>query len=167
MTLEGQYEHFRTAQRDFNEAHKLIDRYVKDLYVLPKKFVETTGTALDRYIREYTFPEGSSKNTTSFEAVLEFIDQLDDFTENTVDLLNQHKEHDTRSKAYLKKIEELNQRTNGKVISEFAIDFIELTPELTDLHKGLKQIKTQADAMVDKLERLELRWDKLQPKVRA
>jgi hypothetical protein len=36
-----------------------------------------------------------------------------------------------------------------------------------ELQRGLKQIKTQADEMVDKLERLELRWDSLKVKVSA
>jgi hypothetical protein len=166
MSQETQYEYYRCIQRDFNEAYKLLNSYVSDLYVLPKKFVENTGPALDRYIKDYSFDNDGKKNATSYDVVLDFIEQLDDFTENTMKLFNQHKLHNDRSKAYLRKVDELNQKAIGKIVSEYAVDFIELTPELTQLQNGLKQIKVQADEMVDKLERLELRWDSLKVNVR-
>ena len=82
-------------------------------------------------------------------------------------LFNDHKHHSDKSKAYLQKVEELKEKTTGKIVSEYAVDFIELTPELNELHKGLKSIKAQADEMVNRLERLELRWDRLKVKVSA
>ena len=167
MSQETQYEYYRCVQHDFTEAYKLLNSYVSDLYFLTKQFIENTGTALDKYIKEYSFEDEGQKNKTPYDVVLDFIDQLDDFTENTVKLYNEHKMHTNKSKAYLKKVEELNQRTMGRMVSEYAIDFIELTPELTELQKGLKHIKAHADEMVDMLERLELRWDSLKVKVRA
>ena len=167
MSLEAQYEYYRCVQRDFNEAYKLLNSYVSDLYVLPNKLVQNTGPALDKYIKDYSFNDEGKRNTTPFDVVVDFINQLDDFTENTMRLFNEHKLHSDRSKAYLKKVEELSEKTRGKIVSEYAVDFIELTPELTDLQKGLKQIKIKADEMVDSLERLELRWDNLRVKVRA
>ena len=80
MGLEAQYEYYRCVEHDFNEAYKLVNSYVSDLYVLPKKFVEDTGPALDRYIKEYSFADEGKRNTTPFETVLDFINQLDDFT---------------------------------------------------------------------------------------
>jgi hypothetical protein len=157
MGLETQYEYYRCAQHDFNEAYKLLNSYVSDLYMLPKKFIENTGPALDRYIKDYSFADEGKKNTTPFEAVIDFIDQLDDFTENTMKLFNEHKMHSNKSKVYLKKVEEMNEKTTGKIVSEYAVDFIELTPELIELQKGLKKIKVSADEMVDRLESLELR----------
>ena len=77
-------------QHDFNEAYKLVNNYVSDLYVLPKNFVDTTGPVLDKYIKEYSFDD-NGQQPTSFENVLEFIEQLDDFTAKTVDLYEQHK----------------------------------------------------------------------------
>jgi hypothetical protein len=167
MTLERKFEHYRCAQRDFNEAYKLVDHYVKDLYLLPKRLVENTAPALDKYIKEYSFPDGRAKNTTSFDVVLDFIDQLDDFTENTVHLFEEHKRHAKRSNTYLKKVEMLKRKNAGKETRECATKFVELTPELTELHNGLKNIKAQADEMVDKLEGLELRWNILRVNVSA
>ena len=167
MTLERQLENYSCAQRDFNEAYKLVDNYVKDLYLLPKRLVENTAPALDKYIKEYSFPDGRAKNTTSFDVVLDFIDQLDDFTENTVHLFQEHKLHAERSKAYLRKVEGLKRKSAGKGAKESATAFVELTPELRELHNGLKHIKVQADEMVDKLERLELRWSILRVNVSA
>jgi len=167
MTLERQFEHYSCAQRDFNEAYKLVDHYVKDLYLLPKRLVENTAPALDKYIKEYSFPDGRAKNTTSFDVVLDFIDQLDDFTENTVHLFEEHKLHADRSKAYLKRVENLKRKSTGKGVREYATKFVELTPELTELHNGLKHLKVQADEMVDKLEKLELRWNILRVNVSA
>lgn len=167
MTLEGQFEYYCCVQHDFSEACRMVDSYVRDLYVLPKKFVENTAPAINRYIKEYSFPEGEARNTTPFYAVLDFIEQLDDFTENTQNLYNEHKMHTERSKTYLRKVKRLSQKAAGKPVSTYAADFIELTPELSDLNKGLKRIKQQADEMVDMLEQLELRWDSLRVKVRA
>jgi len=167
MTLEGQYEYYCCAQHDFTEACKMVDSYVRDLYVLPKQFIETTGPALDKYIKEYTFRDEKGRSTTPYEAVLDFIDQLDDFTENTVNLYEEHKQHAERSKRYLSKVEWMVRKSSGKIISEYAIDFVSLTPELKELNKGLKQIKNQADEMVEMLEKLELRWEGLCMQVRA
>ena len=167
MTLEGQYEYYRCVQHDFTEAYKMVDSYVRDLYVLPKKFVESTAPALDNYIKEYSFGDDKQRNVTPFDAVLDFIDQLDDFTENTQHLFQEHKLHAEMSSKYLKKVEWMTQKSSGKIVSEYAIDFIGLTPELKELNKGLKQIKVHADEMVDMLEKLELRWEGIRMQVRA
>ncbi len=167
MTLEGQYEYYRCVQHDFNEAYKMVDSYVRDLYVLPKKFVENTGPALDNYIKDYHSGSNKLKITTPYDAVLDFIDQLDEFTEDTLQLFEEHKVYSEKRKNYLNKVENLKARTSGKIVSEFAVDFIELTPEVSELQKGLKKIKLHADEMVDKLERLELRWESLRVNARA
>jgi len=167
MTLELQFEYYCCVQHDFTEAQKLVDSYVRDLYVLPKKFVESTAPALDRYIKEYSFPEGKSKNTTPYEAVLDFIDQLDNFTEDTCALYEQHKQHSEKSRKYLSKVDWISRKSKDKIVKECAGEFIGLTSELNELNKGLKQIKVQADEMVEKLERLELRWEDLRMEVRA
>ena len=165
MSLEVKYEYYRCMQHDFNEAYKLVNNYVSDLYNLPKNFVDTTGPVLDRYIKEYSFEDG--QQSTSFENVLEFIDQLDDFTEKTLNLYQEHKVHTDKSKKYLNKVADLKESVNGKIVSEYAVEFVELTPELTRLTHELKQIKEKADDMVNRLEKLELRWANLRVKVCA
>jgi regulatory protein YycH of two-component signal transduction system YycFG len=145
----------------------LVNRYVGDLYKLPKQFIETTGPSLDKYIKDYSFPANGERDNVSFKAVMDFINQLDEFTEDTVVLFNEHKTHTDKSRAYLRKVEHLNEKSSGRIVSEYAIDYIELTPELTELQKGLKHIKTRADEMVEKLERLELRWADIRVKLRA
>ncbi len=167
MTLELQFKHYCCVQHDFAEANKLVDSYVRDLYELPKKFVESTVPSLDRYIKEYSFPEGEARNITPYEAVIDFIEQLDNFTENTFALYEQHKQHADKSQKYLSKVEWLSRKSKDKAVGEYADEFISLTPELNELNKGLKQIKTQADEMVDMLEKLELRWEGLRMQVRA
>jgi hypothetical protein len=167
MTLELQFEHYCCVQHDFAEATRLVDSYVRDLYVLPKKFVESTGPALDHYIKIYSFPDGKRKNVTPYDAVLDFIEQLDDFTENTMALYKGHKAHSEKSQRYLKKVEWMARKSKGKGLQEYAGDFVGLTSELSELNKGLKQIKVQADEMVDMLEQLELKWEGLRMEVRA
>ncbi len=166
MSLEVKYEYYRCMQHDFNEAYKLVNKYVNDLYVLPKNFVDTTGPILDKYIKEYN-ANTIGPNLTPMDTVVEFIDQLDEFTEKTLALFEQHKKHADRSKAYLHKVADLKDKCIGKIVSEYAVDFIELTPELTKLNDELRNIKKRADEMVDRLENLELRWENLRTKVRA
>jgi hypothetical protein len=166
MSLEGKYEYYRCMQHDFNEAYKLISKYVQDLYILPKNFVDTTGPVLDRYIKEYNF-NVAGPQTTSLDTVVEFIDQLDEFTEKTLTLFKQHKVHADKSKAYLTKVAQLNDKCMGKIVSEYAVEYVELTPELMKLNDELRTIKARADEMVERLEKLELRWESLRAKVHA
>lgn len=166
MTLEGQYEYYRCVQHDFNESYKIVNKYVADLYLLPKKFIDNTGPVLDRFIKNYSFGE-NGPGISSFESVVDFIDQLDEFTGKTMELFNEHKLHNDRSKQYLKKVSELNEKNSGRIISEYAVDFIELTPELVKLNNDLKKIKDHADRMVNKLSKLEMRWEDIRAEVRA
>jgi phage gp36-like protein len=169
MTLEGQYEYYRCVQHDFNEAYRAINKYVTELYMLPKKFVDNTGPALDRYIKNYYFPENSvsDNSNNSFSTVVDFINQLDDFTQGTIELFTEHKMHSDRSKAYMQRVSQLKEKNYGKIVSEYAVDYIELTPELTSLHKDLGKLKARADEMVNRLEKLELRWESIRVRIRA
>jgi len=165
MTLEGKYEYYRCVQHDFNEAYKIVNRCVSDLYMLPKKLVENTGPMLDQYVKEYSI-KGSNADS-SLEVIIDFINQLDEFTQSTVELLNEHKQHAEKSKEYLKKVAELNEKCSGRMVSEYAVDYVELTPELTELNNGLKGIKSKADEMVNKLHSLEMKWEDIRMEVRA
>lgn len=166
IPVEGQYEYFRCIHSDFNTAYKMVNEYVSELYVLPKKLIDNTSPVLNRFISDYNFMPGPAANA-SYETVLEFIHQMDEFAEETQLLFVEHKQHNDRSRVYLKKINELNEKNSGRMVSEYAFDYIDLTPELTELHEGLKRIKVKADKMVDKLEKLELRWNTVKVKVRA
>jgi hypothetical protein len=48
---------------------------------------------------------------------------------------------------------------------DFALDYIQLTPQLHKLNNGLTQIKLNADNMADKLALLELRWERIKRKM--
>jgi len=165
IPVEGQYEYFRCINHDFNSAYKMVNEYVAELYVLPKKMIDTTAPVLTRFISEYTIT--ANGNNAPYETVLEFIQQLDDFASETLELYQEHRIHSMRSKTYLTKLSELNDRNSGRMVSEYAVEYIDLTPELTELHESLKRIKQKADQMVDRLEKLELRWKTLQVKVKV
>ena len=67
----------------------------------------------------------------------------------------------------MNKVANLKDSVAGKIVSEYAVEFVELTPELSKLSSELKQIKEKADDMVSRLEKLELRWAHLRVKVCA
>ena len=167
ITFEGQYEYFRCVHHDFNKAYKMVNQYVSELYLLPKKLMDNTAEELNRYISDYKFRKGEKTNDGSYKTIVDFINQMDEFTEETQELYFIHKKHSDKSRMYLKKVEELNEKSEGKIISEYAVEYIGLTNELTQLHESLKKIKSKADEMVDKLERLELRWVNIRQKVCA
>lgn len=167
ISLEGQYEYYRCIHHDFNSAYKMINDYVTDLYVLPKKLIDSNGPVLNKFITDYSFTKAKGSTATSYEFILEFIHQLDEFAEETQNLFKEHKIHSDKSKVYLRKVAELNERCTGRMVSEYAVEYVNLTPELTALHEGLKRIKAKADDMVDKLEKLELRWKNLAVQARA
>ena len=164
IPVEGQYEYFRCINHDFNNAYKMVNDYVAELYVLPKRLIDNTAPVLNKFISDYTF--STDGNNIQFEIVLEFIHQLDEFTAETQTLYKEHKGHTDKSKTFLKKLSELNQKCSGRIVSEYAMEYIDLTPELTELHEGLKRIKCKADKMVEKLEKLELRWKTIRVRAR-
>lgn len=165
IPVEGQYEYFRCINHDFNNAYKMVNDYVAELYILPKRLIDSTAPVLNKFITDYTFTPGG--DNIQFEIVLEFIQQLDEFTLETQTLYKEHRLHTDKSKTFLKKLGELNEKCSGRIVSEYALEYIHLTPELTELHEGLKRIKSKADQMVEKLEKLELRWKTLRVKARA
>lgn len=167
ITFEGQYEYYRCVHHDFNKAYTMVNQYVSELYLLPKKLMDNTAEELNRYISDYKFRKGEKLNDSSYKTILDFIHQMDEFAEETQELYQMHKKHNDKSKVYLKRVEELNQKNAGRIVSEYAVEYISLTNELTTLHESLKKIKSKADEMVDKLERLELRWVNIRQKVRA
>jgi hypothetical protein len=166
MTLEGKYEYYRCMHHDFNEANKLVNHYISDIYGLPKKFVEKTELVLNCFINSSVKNE-NAKQESPLNPVIEFMEQLDDFTARTEKLYSQHCDYVSKSNEYMQRVSELEKKKCGRIISEYAVDYVELTPEVIKLQSGLKHLKEVADDLVTRLEKLELRWENLRYKVRA
>lgn len=116
-----------------------------------------TGPVLDKFIREHAVPGAPKASHRHSVAVFEFIAHLDDFTTETVKVFKEHMMHVEACKGYLKKVAEMEEsRTTND-------DYIRLTPVVLKLHHGLAEIKENADAMISRLEKLQLRWAIIEP----
>ena len=161
----SQYEYYTALHNDFSEAYKTVNQYVISLYSLPKKFIEETGPMLDRFVREYSVPGSPRNHDLSTRAILDFVGQVDAFTLNTVELFDLHKKHVDNCVSYMKQVHQLETLHHTSSLSECANDYIGLTPQLQVLQNGLTEIKLKADNMVRRLEKLEVRWEKIKPRV--
>jgi hypothetical protein len=156
-----QFEQYNLSHHNFIEAYKMINEYVAELYRLPKRLVEDAGNALDNFCTEDQIPQADLKVKRSCAVVIDFMDQLDEFTVHTITLFNEHKHHVDETRRYIRKVSALQNKGLGKTEREEKEAYKELTAELNKLLSGLKKIKQSADEMVTRLEKLELRWERI------
>jgi hypothetical protein len=161
QAINTQFEQYNLSHHNFIEAYKMINEYVAELYRLPTKLVEDAGSALDDFCSEEVKPDQSVKVKRSCTVVIDFMDQLDDFTVHTIQLFDEHKQHVEQTRQYIRKVSALQNKTKGKPGASLPQDYKELTEELNKLLNGLKSIKERADDMVSRLEKLELHWESI------
>lgn len=160
-----QLEQYNLSHHNFIEAYKMINEYVAELYQLPKKLVEDAGNVLDTFCCEDSKPSASIKVERSCRVVIDFMDQLDDFTVNTIQLFNEHKKHVDETRKYIRKVSALQTKYKESNSINVIEECNHLTEELNNLLKGLRLIKEKADEMVSRLEKLELRWESIKVKM--
>ena len=161
----NEYEYYNELHDCFNEAFHSINQYVIDLYILPKRFIEETGPALDKFIRNQALPGVPSNPELSSRSVMDFIGQVDDFTVNTIRLFDEHRAQVDDCAAYLEKVSRLEQKCRSGKVSDCTLEYVQLTPELVRLNEGLSRIKEKAEDMVNNLERLEAKWGRIKPRI--
>ena len=160
QAIGTQFEQYNLSHHNFIEAYKMINEYVAELYHLPKKLVEDAGNALDIFCTEEETSGEGAKIKQSCTVVIDFMDQLDDFTVHTISLFNEHKKHVDETRKYIRTVSALKYTKQGKP-NQPEPDYKELTNQLNELLNGLKSIKYRADDMVIRLEKLELRWENI------
>ena len=165
MTSISKYEDYSTLHNDFSEDYQEINKYVLGLYAYPKKIIDETAPALDRFIREYSVPGTPRSHDLSTKAIFEFISQVDVFTAETVELFNEHKLHVNCCAAYMKKVVEIEQKQDTNLDAECADDYIKLVPYVLNLRNQLTRLKRKADNMIARLTKLELRWVRIKARV--
>ena len=152
------YRQYSQMHDVFSADYYEINQYVLEIYNRPKQFIEETSAPLDRFLREYTLPGVPRKAEVPTHAVLDFISAVDDFTNQTVGLFNEHKAHVDMCSNYMQKVSLLKEIEQGKHDEEVKLNYLELAPELVQVHEGLKKIKVKADSMAERLDTLQNRW---------
>jgi hypothetical protein len=165
QAVNTQFEQYNLSHHNFIEAYKMINEYVAELYQLPQRLVEDAGSTLESFCCEEDKPQVSLKVKRSCSVVIDFMDQLDDFTLHTIQLFNEHKKHVDETRKYIRKVSALQNKCNNKPALSEPNEYNRLTHELNDLLNGLKKIKDRADEMVNRLEMLEFRWENIKPMV--
>ncbi|MES2619945.1 MAG: hypothetical protein V4615_03765, partial [Bacteroidota bacterium] len=147
------------------EAYQMINEYVAELYHLPEKLVEDAGQTLESMCCEKSKPLSDLKMHRSCQVVIDFMDQLDDFTVHTIKLFGQHKKHVEATRVYIRRVSALKTKHKGSNSVKELEDYNKLMPELDNLLNGLKLIKESADNMIARLDKLDLRWQTIKVKV--
>ena len=152
------YHHYSLMHDIFSADYHEVNQYVLELYVRPKQFIEETSAPLDRFLREYTLPGVPRQAEVPTQTVLDFINQIDEFTTQTVSLFNEHKTHVAMCTQYMHKVSLLKEIEHDKVEEEVRLNYLELAPELMQVREGLTKIKEKADWMAERLNNLQNRW---------
>ena len=165
QAINTQFENYNLSHHNFIEAYKMINEYVAELYQLPKRLVEDAGEALDNFFYADSKPQTSFKMKKSCMVVIDFMDQLDEFTLNTIELFNQHKKHVDATRSYIRKVSALQTKYKALSVPMIKEEYIELIKDLDHLLKDLRLIKEKADNMISRLEKLELHWEDIKIKM--
>lgn len=164
-TLNAAYEQYHLNHSNFVEAYKMVNEYVTELYRLPKQFLEETEGAINAVSAKHFTPKSPSSTDKSLRVVVEFMDQLEEFTMSTISLFNEHMKHIEATEVYMKKVIVMDSQAS-KAPAALA-EYVNLTPEVNKLMDGLKEIKVKADDTLNWLERLELNWEEIQVKIKS
>ena len=164
--LNSAYEQYHLTHSNFIEAYRMVNDYVTELYKLPKRFLEETEGTMNYLSSRQFAPKAPSANDQSMRVVVSFMDQLDEFTVNTIDLFNQHMKHIDATEVYLKKAMVLDNASPAVLSAPDAAVYTALIPEVERLLSGLKLIKERADDTLDWLEELEIDWENIQDDIK-
>lgn len=164
--LNSAYENYHLTHSNFVEAYKMVNEYVTELYKLPKRFLDETEGTMNLISAKQFAPKSPSASDSSVRVVVDFMNQIDEFTQHTIGLFNKHMDHIDETEAYMQKAAALEQKIDIKNPGEYANEYAALTPRVNELMQGLKQIKERADETLGWLKQLELQWEDVQVKVR-
>ncbi len=166
-TLNSAYEQYHLTHSNFIEAYRMVNEYVTELYRLPKQFLDETEGAINAVSNKHFTPKSPSSNDKSMRVVVEFMDQLDEFTMHTINLFNEHMKHIEATEVYMKKVIILDTQNAGNKAVAKAGEYSRLIPEVNNLMDGLKDIKVRADETLSWLERLEMNWGDIQVQIKS
>jgi len=144
----------------------MVNEYVTELYKLPKRFLDETQGTMNLISSKQYAPKAPSSSDSSMRVVVDFMNQLDEFTVHTIDLFNKHMEHIDKTELYMKIAMALETKVAGKDLTLFTGEYSKITEQVNQLMYGLKQIKERADETLEWLEQLELQWEDVQIKVK-
>lgn len=164
--LNSTYEQYHLTHSNFVEAYKMVNEYVTELYKLPKRFLDETEGTMNLISNKQFAPKSPSDSDSSMRDVVDFMNQLDEFTMHTIGLFNKHMAHIDETEVYMQHAMALEAKVDGTNLGEYAKEYAVLTPRVDELMQGLKQIKERADDTLAWLQKLEVKWEDVQVKVR-
>ncbi len=162
MTSTGsRFEYFSVLHHNFSELYPSVNHRVINLYTKPRNFILETGPAIDNFLKTYSMPGQPCSMDEQRRGMLQFINQIDDFTNATMYLFELHKIHVGRSAVYMDAMAVLDASHNGQLTEHKISEYISLTPQLVELHNGLRELSARAENMKGRLHTLQLRWNDL------
>lgn len=166
LNLNSAFEQYHLTHGNFVEAYKMVNDYVTELYKLPKQFLDETEGTMNLLTGRHFAPKAPSANDSSMRVIVNFMDQLDEFTMHTIGLFNEHMKHIDETEVYMRKVIALDSKFDERNPLQYAKEYTSLTPKVNELMEGLKDIKTKADDTLVWLEKLEVKWEDVQVKIK-
>lgn len=158
-------ETLRSSRQELEEVYRQVNSQYKELFPLPKQFIEQTAPVVDQYLQRFSKP-GASDDLFVFQALMGFLTQFDDFALMANQVFSEYDENAKICKEYLDKIAMLEQLPSETSLTESNKKLAELAPSVGDIRNRLSTLKNRSDEMVKNLERIETRWNKIKTRIK-
>lgn len=157
-TFTGYPTNYELVLNEFNTACNALNKSITRFYLAPKNFFKRVGPMIEKFIAG-TSAKGTSKNK-SLKTVVKFMDELDAFTEKTLELYEEHRLYSVESTAYFHRVKELSDKYRNNTAT-FTKEFAQLTPEYILLQNDLGHIQEKAVEVSTMMKELDKKWEKL------
>ena len=154
---ENNTQRFFKMHLEFVEECKQINSEMRALYAMPHKFIEKNASAIDQYLEEAKIPGAPESFNRTLHGVREFVNPLEDFKYQTMQLFFEHRAHTDKCADYLQKSQELRAKSLDNSI-DLSNGNDSLMDELSALRVGLNCIREKAGAMTSQLGDIEGKW---------
>jgi hypothetical protein len=145
------YKNYLSLHNEFSEEHRILNKEIIELYVLPKIFIEENESAIRTFVENNSQVDIPGTAELSFRGIRDFLYKVENFKLQTMELFFEHKAYIDSCSEYVKSVAESRQGESSK-------NYMELIPKVNELRSQLKNLHERAITMAIRLEKIESRW---------
>ncbi len=163
-TTTGYPNNYELVLNEFNSACDALNKSILQFYLAPKNFFKKAGPLLDKFVTRFPV-KGKKTDKKSLKTVVKFMDELDEFTQKTIELYEDHMVYSAESGSYFERVKALSEKYKDNP-ALFTREFAQLTPEYIVLQNDLGQIREKAVEVSAMMKELDEKWKELSLKIK-
>ena len=161
MQQQKTYQSYISLHEEFNHEHRILSKRITDMYQLPKEFMEEHEKGIQNCLNGRVQDGAPHHSELSHNGIRDFLFIVEDFKLQTMELFFEHRVHIDKCTIYVMKVSELQNKHEKS--PEYEEECIKLIPQLEELKQGLNNLLSKAEMMVENLEQIKTRWQKINP----